>query len=65
MAVQTKSVIGYLQEVLGYPALKIGYLNVFPLILYRLHGIGEVCIPAYQYCHVIKVVPGKIQQVSG
>ncbi len=57
--------IGYIEELPGYIGLKIGYLNVFTHVLHCLEGIGEVRVTAYQYCNVIEINPGEMQQVCG
>jgi len=40
-------IIGYIQEVFGYPALKVGYLNMLAHVLYSLKSVSEIGITAH------------------
>jgi hypothetical protein len=53
-------IIGYIQEVLGYPALEVGYLNMLTHVLYSLKSISEIRVTAHKHCHIVEVIPSKI-----
>src|SRR4030042_2091059 len=61
--VQEIPIICYIQEVLGQPTLEVGHLDMLTHVLYSLKGIGKIRVTAHQHCHIIEIVPGKIQQV--
>jgi hypothetical protein len=52
--------VSYIQQVLGYPTLKEGYLNMLAHVLYGLKSISEVRVTAHKHCHIVEVIPGKI-----
>ena len=53
-------IISHIQEILGYPTLKICYLYVFTHVFNSLKRISEIRVTAHQHCHIVEVIPSKI-----